>query len=122
MIFHVRPAQLQAWFTQLAAGSDAAPGTAPPTPLVLDVREPWELQTASIHAQGFETLAVPMRSIPEQVAALDRQRPIACLCHHGMRSQQVAAFLEHHGFEHVANITGGINAWSLELDASVPQY
>ena len=132
MIFHVRPAQLQAWFAQVAASSNsgnsssgAASGAAPltlPIPLVLDVREPWELQTASIHAQGFETLAVPMRSIPEQVAALDRQRPIACLCHHGMRSQQVAAFLEHHGFEHVANITGGINAWSLELDASVPQY
>lgn len=132
MIFHVRPAQLQAWFAQVAASSnsssDAAPGAAPLTPsttsipLVLDVREPWELQTASIRAQGFDTLAVPMRSIPEQVAALDRKRPIACLCHHGMRSQQVAAFLEHHGFEYVANITGGINAWSHELDASVPQY
>ena len=122
MIVHVRPAQLQAWFTQLAAGSDAAPGTAQPTPLVLDVREPWELQTASIKAQGFETLAVPMRSIPEQVAQWDRKRPVACLCHHGMRSQQVAAFLAHHGFEYVANITGGINAWSQELDTSVPQY
>ena len=119
MIAHVRPTQLQAWFEQLAASGDAAPGCAP---LVLDVREPWELQTASIHAQGFETLAVPMRSIPEQVAALDRQRPIACLCHHGMRSQSVAAFLVQHGFERVANITGGISAWSRELDASVPQY
>ena len=122
MIVHVRPAQLQAWFAQLAAGSDTAAGLAPLTPLVLDVREPWELQTASIQTPGFETLAVPMRSIPEQVAQWDRKRPVACLCHHGMRSQQVAAFLEHHGFEYVANITGGINAWSLELDSSVPQY
>lgn len=122
MIAQVRPAQLQAWFEQLAAGNDSAPSSTSLVPLVLDVREPWELQTASIRAQGFETLTVPMRSIPEQVAQLDKKRPIACLCHHGMRSQQVAAFLEHHGFEYVANITGGINAWSLELDASVPQY
>lgn len=118
MIVHVRPAQLQAWFEQLAAGSDT-PGLAP---LVLDVREPWELQTASIRAQGFDTLAIPMGSIPDQLATLDKTRPIACLCHHGMRSQRVAAFLAHHGFNQVANITGGIDAWSRELDSSVPLY
>ncbi|WP_027996322.1 rhodanese-like domain-containing protein [Simplicispira psychrophila] len=119
MIVQVRPAQLQAWFEQLAAD----PGLAP---LVLDVREPWELQTASIRApQGFETLetlAIPMGSIPDQLAMLDKARPIACLCHHGMRSQRVAAFLAHHGFAQVANITGGIDAWSRELDSSVPLY
>ena len=126
MIAHVRPVQLQVWFEQLAANGDAPPGVAP---LVLDVREPWELQIASIKApQGFEslggleTLAMPMQSIPARLAELDKTRPIACLCHHGMRSQSVAAFLVQHGFEAVANITGGISAWSRELDASVPQY
>ena len=126
MIAHVRPAQLQAWFEQLAANGDAPPGLAP---LVLDVREPWELQTASIQApQGFEglggldILAMPMQSIPARLGELDKSRPVACLCHHGMRSQSVAAFLTQHGFETVANITGGISAWSRELDASVPQY
>ena len=100
-----------------------------PKPVLLDVREPWELQIASIKApQGFEslggleTLAMPMQSIPARLAELDKTRPIACLCHHGMRSQSVAAFLVQHGFEAVANITGGISAWSRELDASVPQY
>lgn len=121
MIAQVHPAQLQAWFEQLAAESDTAPDLAP-RPLVLDVREPWELQTASIRTQGFETLAIPMGSIPDQLATLDKARPIACLCHHGVRSQRVAAFLAHQGFEYVANITGGINAWSHEFDSSVPLY
>lgn len=118
MIANVRPAQLQAWFAQAHADS-ATPG---PTPLVLDVREPWELQTASIQAQGFDLLAIPMGSIPDQLATLDPTRPVACLCHHGMRSQRVAAFLAHHGFDQVANITGGIDAWARELDPRVPLY
>lgn len=126
MIAHIRPAQLQAWFEQLAANGDAPPGLAP---LVLDVREPWELQTASVKALpdfeslgGLEMLAMPMQTIPARLGELDKTRPIACLCHHGMRSQSVAAFLTQQGFETVANITGGISAWSRELDASVPQY
>jgi rhodanese-related sulfurtransferase len=44
------------------------------------------------------------------------------LCHHGVRSQQVAMFLARQGFEHVVNIAGGIDAWSIERDASVAQY
>lgn len=114
MIDHVRPAQLPAWFA-----AAAAPGG---EPLVLDVREPWELQTASVRAQGFELVAIPMGELPARLAELDRSRPIACLCHHGARSLRVAAFLEHHGFEQVANITGGIDAWSHESDPAVPRY
>lgn len=123
MIVHVRPLQLQTWFEQLVANGDAPAGLAP---LVLDVREPWERQTASIKApqglKNLEILAIPMNSIPGRIGELDKTRPVACLCHHGMRSQSVAAFLAQHGFETVANITGGISAWSRELDASVPQY
>lgn len=123
MIVHVRPLQLQTWFEQLVANGDAPAGLAP---LVLDVREPWERQTASIKApqglENLEILAIPMNSIPGRIGELDKTRPVACLCHHGMRSQSVAAFLAQHGFETVANITGGISAWSRELDASVPQY
>ena len=113
MISHIHPAQWQEWL------DSAAPGT---KPLVLDVREPWELQTASITAQGFELLNIPMGSIPQQLATLDTDRPIACLCHHGVRSLRVAAFLEQQGFSQVTNITGGINAWSRDLDPTVPLY
>ncbi len=113
MIDHVRPAQLTDWF---AAAPDSG------RPLVLDVREPWELQAASVAADGFELVAIPMGSLPERLAELDASRPVACLCHHGMRSLRVAAFLEHQGFERVANISGGIDAWSQERDAGVPRY
>jgi rhodanese-related sulfurtransferase len=113
MIDHVRPAQLSAWFAAAPEGGQ---------PLVLDVREPWELQTASVRADGFELAAIPMGELAGRVAELNPARPIACLCHHGARSLRVAAFLQHHGFEQVANITGGIDAWSQESDPAVPRY
>lgn len=113
MIDHVRPAQLSAWFAAAPEGSQ---------PLVLDVREPWELQTASVRADGFELVAIPMGELPGRLAELDLARPIACLCHHGARSLRVASFLQHNGFEQLANITGGIDAWSHENDPTVPRY
>lgn len=113
MIDHVRPAQLSAWFATAPQDS---------TPLVLDVREPWELQTASVRADGFELVAIPMGELPTRLAELNPARPIACLCHHGARSLRVAAFLQHNGFEQLANITGGIDAWSQENDPTVPRY
>lgn len=113
MIDHVRPALLSDWFAQAAAEGQ---------PLVLDVREPWELQTASVAAQGFELVAIPMGQLPMRLTELDPNRPTACLCHHGMRSLRVAAFLMQNGFDQVANITGGIDAWSHERDSAVPHY
>lgn len=114
MIDHVRPADLATWLAS-AAGGD--------TPLVLDVREPWELQTANVGAgAGYELLAIPMGQLPTRIEELDRDRPIACLCHHGVRSLRVAAFLDHHGFTRLANISGGIDAWSQERDPAVPRY
>ena len=113
MVSHVRPAQWQQWLDQADSTT---------LPLVLDVREPWELQTASVTAQGFELLHIPMGSIPQQLATLDPDRPVACLCHHGVRSLRVAAFLDQQGFAQVTNITGGIDAWSREFDPSVPLY
>jgi len=113
MIDQIQPTQLADW-----AASHAAQGM----PVVLDVREPWEVQTASIKAQGFELLTIPMSTVPVRLQDLPRERPIACLCHHGARSMQVAMFLAQQGFDTVANITGGINAWSSQVDTSVPTY
>ncbi len=96
------------------------------TPLVLDVREAWELQTAAIAndvaANGFQVLHMPMRTVPARYLELDKHQPVACLCHHGARSMQVAMFLENNGFSQVVNIQGGIHAWASEVDARVPLY
>jgi rhodanese-related sulfurtransferase len=114
MIAQVRPADLPAWFQAQAAGD--------PPALVLDVREPWEVQTASVKPDGFELVTIPMNEIPARLAELDAARPVACLCHHGNRSQRVASFLSQRGFAQVANIAGGIDAWSSEHDPTVPRY
>ena len=111
MIPQVRPAELTDWVQ-----AHAAPA------VVLDVREPWELQTASVKPEGFELVAIPMSQLQAQLAQLDPERPTAVLCHHGTRSQRVALFLAQQGIEQLANIAGGIEAWSQERDPSVPRY
>jgi rhodanese-related sulfurtransferase len=110
----IRPAQIQDWAKNAAASAAK--------PLVLDVREPWELQTASVKADGFELVAMPMRSVPARHMELQRDQPIACLCHHGGRSAQVVHFLMQNGFTNIVNVQGGINAWSSEVDPSIPTY
>lgn len=114
MIPQIRPAQLTDW---LAAQPEGA------RPVVLDVRESWELEAASVKAEpGFDLVTIPMNDVPTRIAELDPARPVACLCHHGARSQRVAMFLAQQGFGEVANIAGGIDAWSAERDPSVPRY
>jgi rhodanese-related sulfurtransferase len=113
MIAQIRPSQLSDWLAAARAHG---------TPVVLDVREPSELQIASIKADGFELLTIPMGVIPPRLNELDPEQPIACLCHHGGRSMQVASFLKARGFAHVANIAGGIHAWSAEVDPGIPRY
>lgn len=112
----IHPAQIDDWIQQARA---QAPDV---KPLVLDVREPWEFQAASVKPGDFDLMHMPMRSVPARYMDLDRSRPIACLCHHGARSAQVVHFLMHNGFTHVVNIHGGINAWSHERDPGVPRY
>lgn len=92
-------------------------------PLLLDVREAWEFERAALRADGLTTLNLPMSNLVEHLAKLDPARPTVCLCHHGVRSAHVAAFLEQRqGFASITNFTGGIDAWSTEVDASVPRY
>ncbi len=91
-------------------------------PLLLDVREPWEFQLAAIRLPGTQTLNLPMGQIPQRLAELDPAQPMLCICHHGMRSAQVVAFLERAGFQSVYNLAGGIAAWSEQVDPRVPHY
>ena len=104
------PAQIAEWASQQAQ-----------RPVLLDVREGWEVQTASVQPDALDLLHMPMQSIPARLDELDKSRPIACLCHHGGRSMQVASFLMQHGFE-VVNVAGGIHAWSAQVDPSIPVY
>ena len=113
MLEQVRPGDLAQWLANAKAKG---------TPVVLDVREPHELQVASVKPDGFVLLTIPMGIVPLRLSELDPQQTIACLCHHGGRSMQVAHFLKSRGFEHVANIAGGIHAWSAELDPAIPRY
>jgi rhodanese-related sulfurtransferase len=89
-----------------------------PTPLLLDVRENWEYETC--HIEG--STQIPMNLIPIRVSELDDDREIVCVCHHGARSMQVAAFLERNGFSNVTNLTGGIHAWAVQVDPSMAKY
>ena len=91
-------------------------------PLLLDVREPWEVALAAIHVEGWTTLHIPMNEIPARLAELDPNRPVVCICHHGMRSAQVVAFLERQGFKAAYNLGGGIAAWSAQVDPNVARY
>jgi rhodanese-related sulfurtransferase len=89
-------------------------------PLLLDVREPWELAICRI--AGSES--VPMGQIPRALSELDRNRDreIVVICHHGIRSFQVARFLEHQGFSRVINLEGGVAAWARDVDPAMPTY
>jgi len=87
-------------------------------PVLLDVREPWEFQTCRIEG----SVPIPMNSIPARMQELDDEAPIVCICHHGARSMSVASFLERNGFSQVINLTGGVHAWALQVDNSMPTY
>jgi rhodanese-related sulfurtransferase len=87
-------------------------------PVLLDVREPWEYQRC--HLEGSTLMT--MNTIPARIDDLDEDAEIVCICHHGARSMQVAAFLERNGFSKVTNLTGGIHAWALQVDGSMPTY
>jgi len=85
---------------------------------LLDVREPWEISLASVDA----AVCIPMGEIAARLPELDPTLPVAVLCHSGIRSAQVAAALRATGFRRVANVTGGIDAWSLTVDPAIPRY
>ena len=86
--------------------------------VLLDCREPWELEVASIAG----TVNIPMSELVGRITELDAEAEIIVLCHHGIRSQSVTAYLEEQDFSHVSNMSGGIDAWSREIDSAVPRY
>jgi rhodanese-related sulfurtransferase len=89
-----------------------------PRPVLLDVRENWEFETCRIDG----AVQIPMNTIPARIDDLDEDAEIVCICHHGARSLQVAAFLERNGFGKTINLTGGIHAWALQVDPAMAKY
>lgn len=86
--------------------------------VVLDVREPEEIAIASFP----DATHIPMGDIPSRLTELDPDAQWVVVCHHGVRSGQVAMYLARMGFEHVSNLSGGIDAWSLTVDPATPRY
>jgi len=85
---------------------------------LLDVREPFEYQIASMDG----TVLIPMNQVPERLTELDKEQAIVVICHHGMRSENVAYYLDQQGFSQVFNLTGGIDAWARSCDSKVALY
>jgi rhodanese-related sulfurtransferase len=96
-----------------------APDASTETPVLLDVREPWEFATASL----ADSLLMPMGEVTSRAhAELDPDAHIVVLCHHGQRSLSVAMWLRGQGFERAQSLAGGIDGWSRVIDPSVPRY
>jgi len=88
--------------------------------LLVDVREDWERELCSIPG----SIHVPMNSVPQRAAELKAPEGtgVVIYCHAGIRSMMIAGFLEMNGLKGVASLAGGIEAWSCEIDPSVPRY
>lgn len=108
----IRPIELDHWLRRCASAADETP------PLLLDVREPWEVGIARLPG----SLNIPMNEIPGRLVEIDASRPMVCICHHGVRSMHVARFLANHGVDSIFNLAGGIDAWAREVNPDCPTY
>ena len=92
----------------------------PDAPRLLDVREPEEFEIAALPNARL----VPLGQIPARVEQIVdwKNEPIVVYCHHGIRSMHAINFLAHAGFTDLTNLSGGIDAWSREVDPKLPRY
>jgi rhodanese-related sulfurtransferase len=89
--------------------------------VLIDVREPDEFSLARVETARL----IPMQSIPAELQRLDAladDATLLILCHHGVRSLQVASWLRAQGIENCFSVSGGIDRWSVEVDPSIPRY
>jgi rhodanese-related sulfurtransferase len=87
-------------------------------PLLLDVREAWEFRIC--HIEGSQL--IPMGQLVAALNTLDPQRETVVICHHGIRSRQVARYLDYQGFTNVINLNGGVDAWARDVDRQMATY
>ena len=86
--------------------------------VLLDVREEWEYSLAKLDG----SILIPLGTLPQSLSRLNRDSEIIAICHHGMRSADATNFLLQQGFQNVKNLAGGIDAWSTQVDGTVPRY
>lgn len=108
MIEQLQAQALQEWLADATRGK----------PLVLDVRDPWEHDICTIP----DSKLLPMQEIPARWQELPADTDIVVVCHHGMRSLQVAGFLKQAGLTRVYNLSGGIAAWAAQVDPDMARY
>jgi len=86
--------------------------------LFVDVREPWEYETA--HIEG--SMLIPLREIAANLPRLEAAGEVVLFCHHGMRSMDAAAWLRSQGVQGARSMAGGIDRWAAEVDPNTPRY
>jgi sulfur-carrier protein adenylyltransferase/sulfurtransferase len=86
-------------------------------PVVIDVREPHEYEIVNIGGH-----LIPLRELPDRMNEVPTDRDVIVHCHHGGRSQRAIAFLKQNGFTRLKNLSGGIDAWAVQVDPSLPRY
>ena len=86
--------------------------------LLLDVRQAWENQLAAIAG----SVHIPLNDLPQRSQEISADNPIVVYCHHGVRSLSAAAYLDRLGLANVYSLAGGIDAWSCEIDPTLPRY
>jgi len=87
-------------------------------PLLLDVRQPWEVEVCKIE----NSVLIPMSTIPAKVESLDLNRETVVICHHGIRSRSVGRYLEQAGFNNIINLSGGMAQWAKTVDTQMAPY
>lgn len=88
------------------------------TPVLLDVREPWEWNLCRVPG----AVLIPMHELPSRIGELNKHAETVVICHHGVRSYHAARYLETTGFDNVINLSGGVAAWAEEVDPAMPRY
>ena len=87
-------------------------------PVLVDVREAWEFELCNIDG----SVNISMSNVEQMLNDLKSDDEIVVICHHGMRSFQVASYLEGNGFNNIANLEGGVDAWARTVDTKMEQY
>ena len=87
-------------------------------PMLLDVRQGWEYDICRLE----NSTLMPMATIPSKIGDFEKDRVTVVICHHGIRSRQVAMFLEKSGFKNIINLNGGVDQWAKMVDTSMALY